>query len=122
VASSALPAIRRGQIWLVDWSPGRGSEQLGRRPALIVQNDAGNSSTNYPNTVVAAISTKGKAVPVHVAVRKSQRNGLRDDSFVKCEQITTISKSRLLSKPWGMLDAVEMARVDQALKLSLQLK
>ena len=54
------PAIRRGQIWLVDWSPGRGSEQLGKRPALIIQTDAANTNPRYPNTIVLTLSTKGR--------------------------------------------------------------
>ena len=120
--SEPTRAIHRGEIWLVDWTPGRGSEQLGRRPALIVQNDAGNGSVHYPNTIIAAVSTKGKAVLFHVAIRKAARNGLKEDSFVKCEQVMTISKERLIGKPWGRIDAADLARVDQALKLSLGLK
>ena len=40
---------RRGEIWLVNWNPARGSEQAGIRPALIVQNNVGNenSSTDH---------------------------------------------------------------------------
>ena len=30
---------KRGEVWLVNWSPARGSEQAGRRPALVIQND-----------------------------------------------------------------------------------
>jgi len=28
--------LRMGDIFVVDWNPGRGSEQIGERPALIV--------------------------------------------------------------------------------------
>ncbi|MGZ3625202.1 MAG: type II toxin-antitoxin system PemK/MazF family toxin, partial [Ktedonobacteraceae bacterium] len=41
---------RRGEIWDVNWSPGRGAEQKGTRPALIIQNDRGNTSSSYPLT------------------------------------------------------------------------
>ncbi len=58
--------LRRGEIWYVDFDPARGSEQAGRRPALIIQNDAGNESARYPNTIVLAMSTKGRPVPFHV--------------------------------------------------------
>jgi mRNA-degrading endonuclease toxin of MazEF toxin-antitoxin module len=58
---------------------------------------------------------------MHVAIRKSSRNGLREDSFVKCEQIMTIDKGRLIGKPWGALDAAEMAAVDAALRRSIGL-
>lgn len=38
----------RGESRWVDWSPGRGSEQVGRRPALVVQTDAANRNARYP--------------------------------------------------------------------------
>ena len=53
--------IRRGEIWIVDWSPSRGSEQTGLRPAVVIQTDAANTNPYYPNTVVVTVSTKGKA-------------------------------------------------------------
>ena len=46
---------RRGEVYWVDWPEGRGSEQRGRRPALVVQNNRGNRSS--PTTVLAAISS-----------------------------------------------------------------
>ena len=30
---------KRGEIWLVDFNPARGSEQSGQRPAVVIQND-----------------------------------------------------------------------------------
>ena len=117
----AFPTLRRGEIWEVDWSPGRGSEQTGVRPSLIVQRDTGNRSTSYPNTIVAALSTHGRQIPFHVRIRPSATNGLKVDSYVKCEQLTTISKARLNGKPWGQLSESEMAQVDKALRLSLGL-
>src|SRR5579859_2704208 len=86
---------RRGQLCWVDWNPARGSEQAGRRPALIVQNDPFNRNERYPNTVVVAISTSGRSIPTHVGLESSEENGLRERSYVKCEQVVTISKDRL---------------------------
>jgi mRNA interferase MazF len=117
----ALPRPSRGEIWEVDWSPGRGSEQAGVRPALIVQNNHGNHSARYPNTVVLAISTRGRDIPFHVLVSPSRTNGLRADSFIRCEQILTISKTRLVGSSWGRLTDDQMAQVDEALKRSLAL-
>ena len=37
---------RRGEIWLVNFNPVRGSEQKGIRPALIMQNNIGNEVCN----------------------------------------------------------------------------
>ena len=42
---------RRGEVWLVNWNPARGSEQAGKRPALVIQNDIGNEkSTDYDSS------------------------------------------------------------------------
>lgn len=111
----------RGEIWEIDWSPRRGSEQAGVRPALILQNDHGNHAAGYPNTIVAAITTQGRSIPFHVFVPRSPANGLKADSYVKCEQVMTISKSRLVGTAWGRLTDVEMAQVGEALKRSLAL-
>lgn len=113
------PPPNRGEIWDVDWSPGRGSEQMGKRPALIVQNDYGNHAEAYPNTIVVALSTSGRNIPVHVRLLPSRTNGLKYESYVKCEQVLTISKARLSRKVRGRLKDEEMQQVDDALKRSL---
>jgi len=112
---------KRGEIWVVDWSPGRGSEQLGRRPALIVQTDAANQNPRYPNTIVVTLSTKGRAVTTHVRIEPNEENGLKKASFAKCEQILTISKARLQRK-WGRIRMEDLERVDEALSAALEIE
>jgi mRNA interferase MazF len=116
---SAPPSPRRGEIWDVNWSPGRGAEQQGTRPALVIQNDRGNASS-YPLTIVASMSRTERELPLHVRIAPSHENGLTDFTDVKCEQVMTIEKSRLLRKR-GSINSEELARVDNALKLSLSL-
>lgn len=110
----------RGEIYWVDWNPARGSEQSRERPALVVGTDAANQNPNYNNTIVAALTTKGRQVPTHVAVSPSPLNGLKQPSFVKCEQLMTIDKSRLLTRI-GTLDAQHMASVEASIKKALDL-
>jgi len=112
---------KRFEVWLVNWNPGRGSEQEGIRPSLIIQTDAGNINPNYPNTIVVAISTKGREVPFHIKVKPSSTNGLKSLSFIKCEQILTISKERLVEKI-GTLEEHYVKLVEEALKLILSLE
>jgi mRNA interferase MazF len=111
---------RRGEIWDVNWSPGRGAEQQGIRPALIIQNDRGNLSHNYPLTIVASMSRTERELPLHVRIAPSEENGLTDYTDVKCEQVMTIEKSRLLRRR-GTITSEELSKVDVALKLSLDL-
>ena|ERR1700730_2890161 len=120
---SAPPAPqgpRRGEIWDVNWSPGRGAEQQGIRPALIIQNDRGNASSTYPLTIVASMSRTERELPLHVRIAPNEENGLTDYTDVKCEQVMTIEKSRLLRRR-GVITSEELTRVDIALKLSLNL-
>jgi mRNA interferase MazF len=108
---------RRGEIWLVNWNPARGSEQAGKRPALIIQNDIGNE--NAATTIVAAISTTIRLYPMNVLLDPPQ-GGLAKPSIVKTGQLLTISQDRL-EKKWGVVDEKKMAEVNRALKLSLAL-
>ena len=117
---SSPPSPRRGEIWDVNWSPGRGAEQKGTRPALIIQNDRGNASLSYPLTIVASMSRTERELPLHVRIAPSEENGLSDFTDVKCEQIMTIEKSRLIRRR-GSINSEELSRVDVALKLSLSL-
>jgi mRNA interferase MazF len=109
---------RRGEIYLVNWNPGRGSEQTGIRPALIIQNDIGNKYS--PTTIIAAITTVGsKTYPFIVAI-KPRESGLERDSFVNLAQIMTIGKERL-DKKLGELSDKKMLEIDNAIKNSLAL-
>jgi mRNA interferase MazF len=119
-AYAVIPSPRRGEIWDVNWSPGRGAEQQGTRPALIIQNDRGNSSLSYPLTIVASMSRTERELPLHVRIIPSPENGLTDPTDVKCEQVMTIEKSRLIRRR-GVITFEEMHRVDLALRISLNL-
>src|SRR5713226_2618647 len=118
---SSPPSPRRGEIWDVNWSPGRGAEQKGIRPALIIQNDRGNASLSYPLTIVASMSRTERELPLHVRITPSEENGLTDATDVKCEQLMTIEKSRLIRRRCS-INSEELSRVDIALKLRLSVR
>ena len=110
--------VRRGEVYYVDRSPGRGSEQSGILPALVIQNNVGNQFS--PTTIVTAISTqRGKTYPFQVPI-VAQEGGLPRESIVKCEQIQTINQARL-GPLVGVLSMEKMQEVDLALKRSLEL-
>lgn len=109
---------RRGEIWLVNWNPARGSEQAGKRPALVIQNDVGNEKA--PTTIVAAISSKVRPYPINVKLNPRE-SGLRRTSIVKSSQILTVDKKRL-EKKLGRLGERKMNEVNGAIKLSLDIE
>ena len=108
---------KRGEVWLVNWNPARGSEQAGRRPALVIQNDIGNKKA--PTTIVAAISSSVKVYPMNVKIYPPE-GGLDHPSIIKTSQILTISKQRL-EKCLGRISGDILNEVDRAIKLSLAL-
>jgi mRNA interferase MazF len=112
---NAIP--KRGEVWLVNWNPARGSEQAGRRPALVIQNDIGNEKA--PTTIVAAISSSIRIYPMNVQVNPPE-GGLDHPSIIKTSQILTISKERL-EKRLGRLSKDRLNDVAKAIKLSLAL-
>jgi mRNA interferase MazF len=111
--SESLP--QRGEVWTVNFSPSRGSEQRGVRPALVIQNDVGNRYA--ATTIVAAITTTIKIYPVTVPLKKGE-GGMSQPSMVNFAQILTVDKSRLLHR-MGALSSERMEMVNSAIKISL---
>lgn len=108
--------IKRGQIWYADLSPVVGSEQGGLRPVVIVQNDIGNK---YAPTVIACpLTTQVKRpLPTHATLIYGKCKG----STALCEQVRTLDKRRMKTLV-GTCTEDEMARIDHALKISLNLE
>lgn len=109
--------IRRGEVYLVNFPEGRGGEQRGSRPALIIQNDTGNEFSE--TVIVASMSSRLTDYDFHVRVSRED-SGLDRDSTVMLEQVRTISQGRL-GRLIGHLPPHVMAGVDRALHLSLGL-
>ena len=109
--------IKRGELYLADISPIVGSEQGGKRPVLIVQNNVGNRFS--PTIIVAAVTThvEKNRLPTHIFLN-GEECGLNQDSIVLLEQIRTIDKSRLGAKI-GSVPTQVLKAVDYALQISL---
>ncbi len=111
--------IKRGDVFWVSLNPTRGSEQAGRRPVVIIQNDVGNELAS--TTIIAPLTTKqfSKPYPTNVEIPK-EAVGLDSNSIVLLSQIRTIDKSRL-EKKIGQLPDLYMEKINQAIRVSLDL-
>ncbi|MFT8393845.1 MAG: type II toxin-antitoxin system PemK/MazF family toxin [Liquorilactobacillus ghanensis] len=111
--------VKRGDIFFADLSPVVGSEQGGKRPVLIIQNNIGNRYS--PTVIVAAITAQIQKpkMPTHVGLRAA-KVGIERDSVVLLEQIRTIDKQRLQDKITHVANK-EMQQIDQAICVSLGL-
>ncbi len=110
--------LQRGDIYYANLDgieQSCGSEQRGRRPVLVIQNDIGNQYA--PTTIVAVMTTKKKKpLPTHVKIRGVR--GLKCSGTVCLEQIKTIDKSRL-ENYLGNVGTKSMQKIERALAISL---
>ncbi|MCL2757536.1 MAG: type II toxin-antitoxin system PemK/MazF family toxin [Coriobacteriia bacterium] len=112
--------IRRGAIFYADLPSGLGSEQSGRRPVVIIQNDIGNDHSD--TVIVAAITSKTErkhVMPTHCRIQA--QHGLARVSYILLEQIQTIDKSRLCDYV-GTLGDKAMRKLNKALIFSVGLR
>ncbi|MFA7255357.1 MAG: type II toxin-antitoxin system PemK/MazF family toxin [Candidatus Omnitrophota bacterium] len=112
-------SIKRGDLFWVDLDPTRGSEQSGRRPVVVIQNDIGNEFA--PTVIVAPMTTRNfsKEYPTNVSIPRAV-SGLKENSTVLLSQIRTLDKKRV-EKKIGHLPRIYLERVDHAIKISLGL-
>lgn len=113
-----LMNIKWGDVVYVDFGDGVGSEQGGIRPAIVIQNNKGNSAS--PCTVVAPMtsSESKNSIPTHITVYPTRDSGLKKISIIMCEQIRAIDKTRILSKV-GHLECDTLAnRIENAIDIA----
>ena len=87
---------RRGEVWLVDFGEPVGREQAGHRPALIVSADQLNES-RAGVVIVVPCTTARRDLPSHVELDPTD-SGLDEVSYVKCEDVKSISTERLVAR------------------------
>ena len=110
----------RGEIYYADLDPVVGSEQMGTRPVLILQNNVGN---HFARTVIVApitsrIHTKSK-IPTHSNIGMIGR--MKYPSVVMLEQLRTLDKRRI-GYYIGKLPEEKMQDVTRALCARIQRK
>lgn len=108
----------RGEIWLVGLDPTKGREQTGMRPALVVSVDIFNHGA-AELVVLIPITSKAKGIPLHVEVTPPE-GGLTITSFVKCEDLRSISTSRLVRR-LGKVSSPTIDNVEDRLRILLGL-
>ena len=107
--------MKRGEIYYIESTYSEtGSEQRAGRPAVIVSNDASNKNSDVVEIVYTTTSPK-KDKPTHVLLRSMPK-----PSVVICEQITSVSTSRL-GTFIGRRTEDELNCIDIALAISLGL-
>ena len=107
---------KRGEIWLADLNPRRGTEPGKTRPVLIIQAQA-LIDAEHPSTVVVPLTTQlvDDAEPLRIRIRASK--SLKKDSDALIDQVRAIDNRRLIQGPLArlapqQLDAIALALLE----------
>ncbi len=112
--------IRKGSVYWVNFSPAKGSEPMGKRPGLVLQNDLLNDS-KLNTVIVAAITSTLKfgELPGNVSLYKGEAN-LPKRSVINMTQIKTVDKLSLKEKI-GTLSKERLLQVYDGMKLVMDI-
>lgn len=113
-----MRGIKRGSVWLVSLEPIIGREIGKTRPAVVISNEINNEYAETV-TVIPITSSVFKVYPFEVLLSKGTAN-LPKDSKVKCNQIRTVDKKRLI-KQMGNLTLETIKEIEKALLVHLDI-
>jgi mRNA interferase MazF len=102
-----MARILRGEVRWADFSPGRGHEQTGRRPVLILSHDVFNERSG---TVIAMAITSRPQKAGFPLVLEIETEGLPKRSWAKISQVRTLATERI-GKRIAQLAPEELCRI-----------
>ncbi len=110
----------RGEVWLANLNPRRGTEPGKTRPVLVVQSQA-LLDANHPSTLVIPLTTNlvEDAEPLRIRVPAAGR--LRRDSDLLIDQLRAVDNRRLIQGPMAQLPDTLMGKVAEAIREVLDL-
>jgi mRNA interferase MazF len=106
--------MKRSEVWWVNFDPSVGGEIQQKRPAVIISNDSSNKFLNRVQ-VVPLTSKTDRLYPSEALVVFEGK-----ESKAMADQLATVSKMRLFKRA-GVLSAKDMQRVEQAVKIQLNI-
>lgn len=112
--------VLRGEVWLAELNPVRGSEQAGNRPVLIIQTNAVNRFTTTILAIPFTTNLRRASLPSCVQVATGE-GGLSSESVALCHQLRVLDKSRL-TKKLGSVSAATLEKIETCVLFTLGIK
>lgn len=109
---------KRGDVWLANLNPHRGTEPGKTRPVLIVQAQA-LLDAGHPSTLIIPLTTNvvDDAEPLRIRIPAFGRLRRRSDLLI--DQLRAIDNRRLIQGPLTHLAPPLMAKVEEAIQAVL---
>lgn len=108
------PVFKRGEIWLANLNPGKGSEPGKTRPVLLVQGQA-LLDAEHPSTLIIPLTTKLIEDAEPLRIRVIAHGHLKHDSDLLIDQLRAIDNRRITDGPLMRCDDKLMARIYDAI-------
>jgi mRNA interferase MazF len=109
--------VERGEIWLANLDPTKGSEQAGTLPIIIFQENTISKFTSTIITIPLTTNLRRAALPSCLLISNGQ-GGLNQDSVALCHQLRVLDKTRLI-KRLGQLDIEVIAELERTVLFTL---
>lgn len=85
-------------IFWADLNPAKGSEQAGKRPVLVISEEAVNQAIPVVTVLPVTSLKPGRSIYPTEHLLKPEDCGLKEPSLVMAHQVRAISKDRLVEK------------------------
>ncbi len=109
--------VNRGEIWLANLNPTRGSEQAGIRPVVIFQADVLSKFTTTVLAIPLTSNLRRASLPSCVLIPKGEGH-LENDSVVLCHQLRVLDKSRL-ERRLGMVEPLTLSTIEMRMLFTM---
>jgi len=111
---------KRGDIVLVNFNPQKKAEEISKvRPAIIISDSELNQVLDLVSVVALTTNLIDDALPLRIRI--SKRELLEKDSDAMCEQLRSVSKSRI-SQKLAHINERELKYLEDGIKIMLGLR
>ena len=109
--------VKKWEIYFINLDPSNGSEQGGKRPVLVISNDAVNNHLPIFTCIpFSSVKEGDKIYPTEIFLTKEE-SGLSKDSVLMLQQIRTVSVGRIINRKISEIKKASLRdRINNAIK------
>lgn len=107
-------------VYYADLPERGGSAQRGIRPVLVVSSNENNAQNPTVNVIPFTTKMNKRGLPVHVVFKDGYKEiGLKEESTLMCEQLTTIPKENIKQNIGKLTRKTDILKVAKSLRIQI---